>query len=314
MNSLISFFFFIPKFFNFLYFFRSKNTKNIRPYFGIYLKNSGGPYIRTKRLISYFGNYFINPNIIYAQSFWSEIELKNAISYSKKNDVPIIFNQNGLYYKGWFKGDYKKKNKLISLIQKDSKFIFFQSIFCKESSIAFTKFKPSKYKILYNSIPNLLYKSKKNNNPKVLNIIISGYFNEMNFYIVEPAINVIYKMAKRLEKSPRLIIYGLKKKQLNSKLKKKIQYLEYKNKVMIMDNYNIKNISLILKNIHLALHLKYKDPCPNSVLERMHYGIPHIISHSGGTPELTGNSSINIKVRDTWQFLVKVDEKNYIIQ
>ncbi len=82
-----------------------------------------------------------------------------------------------------------------------------------------------------------------------------------------------------------------------------------KNKIEIKDNYNIKNLSNILKDIHLALHLKYKDPCPNAVLERMHFGIPHIISNSGGTPELTGKSSINIKVKDTWQTLVKVDER-----
>ena len=112
-------------------------------------------------MINHFGNYFINPNIIYDQSFWTEIELKDAISYSKKIDVPIIFNQNGLYYKGWFKGNYKRKNKIISLIHKNSKFIFFQSNFCKESSILFTKFKPKKYKILYNSIPHLLDKTKK---------------------------------------------------------------------------------------------------------------------------------------------------------
>ena len=42
----------------------------------------------------------------------------------------------------------------------------------------------------------------------------------------------------------------------------------------------------------------------------MPYGIPHIILHSGGTPELSGNSSINIKVKDTWKTLIKVDKNN----
>ena len=309
LTNLKDYFNFVPKFFYFLNFFYSNKNKNIRPYFGIHFRNFGGPNIRTKRLIKHFGNFLVNPNIIYAQSFWSEVELKDAIKYSIKYKVPIIFNQNGLYYKGWFKGDYKSKNNTISLIQKKSRFIFFQSNFCKKSSIFFTKYKPKKSKILYNSIPKPINKNKNVDTPKVFNILMSGYFKKENLYIVKPAINVIYKLTKSAKYSHRLIIYGLKISELNSNLKKKVLFLMDRNKIEIKDNYNIKNLSNILKDIHLALHLKYKDPCPNAVLERMHFGIPHIISHSGGTPELTGNSSINIRVKDSWQTLVKVDEK-----
>ena len=118
----------------------------------------------------------------------------------------------------------------------------------------------------------------------------------------------MYKLVKKLKNSPKLFIYGIKKEKLKNNLKKKIQYLIYKEKLMIYENYNIKDISHVLKDIHLGLHLKYKDPCPNAVLERMHHGIPHVISQSGGTPELTGSSSINIKVKDTWRTQIKVDE------
>lgn len=309
LTNLKNYLKFVPKFFDFLNVFYSKKNKSIRPYFGVYFRNFGGPNIRTKRLIKHFGNFLINPNIIYAQSFWSEIELRDAIKYSVNNQIPIIFNQNGLYYKGWFKGNYKAKNDMISLVQKKSKFIFFQSNFCKKSSIFFTKYKPKKSKILYNSIPKKISKNRNVNTPKVFNILISGYFKNENLYIVKPAINVIYKLAKSTKFNHKLIIYGLKISELDTNLKKKVLFLMDKNKIEIKDNYNIKNLSNILKDIHLALHLKYKDPCPNAVLERMHFGIPHIISNSGGTPELTGKSSINIKVKDTWQTLVKVDER-----
>jgi glycosyltransferase involved in cell wall biosynthesis len=302
-------FYFIPKFFYFCKVFWP-TKKKIRPYFGFYIKNSGGPNIRTRRMINFFGNFFVNPNLIYAQSFWSTTELKDAIKYSKKNKIPIIFNQNGVYYKGWHKDNYRKKNMVVSHVQKVSKFIFYQSNFCKKSSFIFNKYKPKNYKILHNAIPfkkNL--KNNDKNKPRLFNILISGYFNKQNLYILKPAINVIYKMYKKMKKSPRLVIVGLKKNQLKKFYKKKINFLIDKNKIEIIKNYKIKKISYVLKNIHLALHLKYKDPCPNSVLERMHYGIPHVISQSGGTPELTGNSSINIKVEDTWKSLIQVDER-----
>lgn len=309
LNNLRSYFYFIPKFFFFLNFFNFNQKMKVRPYFGIYIKNSGGPNIRTKRLIKSFGNYLFNPNIIYAQSFWTFSEIKDAIKYSEKYNIPIIFNQNGVYYKGWYNGNIDEKNRLIALIQKKSKFIFFQSNFCKESSIYFTKFKPRQYKILYNSVPLPVYFKKKVKTKNVFNVLIAGYFNKKNIYILEPAINTFYTLTKKNILLPRLIIYGLKIKILKKNLKKKIQYLIHNNRISIHSNYNIKNLKDILKDIHVALHLKYKDPCPNAVLERMHYGVPHIISDTGGTPELTGNSSINIKVKDSWERLIKVDEK-----
>ena len=84
LENIRNYFYFLPKYFNFLDIFNISKKKNVRPYFGVYFKNSGGPNIRTKRLISNFGNYLINPNIIYAQSFWTEQELNDAIKYSKK--------------------------------------------------------------------------------------------------------------------------------------------------------------------------------------------------------------------------------------
>ena len=35
--------------------------------------------------------------------------------------------------------------------------------------------------------------------------------------------------------------------------------------------------------------LKYKDPCPNSVIEAMSCGLPILYSNSGGLPELVNN-------------------------
>ncbi len=132
LTNLKNYLKFVPKFFDFLNVFYSKKNKSIRPYFGVYFRNFGGPNIRTKRLIKHFGNFLINPNIIYAQSFWSEIELRDAIKYSVNNQIPIIFNQNGLYYKGWFKGNYKAKNDMISLVQKNQNLFFFNQIFAKK--------------------------------------------------------------------------------------------------------------------------------------------------------------------------------------
>ena len=47
--------------------------------------------------------------------------------------------------------------------------------------------------------------------------------------------------------------------------------------------------------------LKYKDPCPNTVVEALSCGLPILYSESGGIPELVNNScGVGLKVKDTW--------------
>ena len=74
--------------------------------------------------------------------------------------------------------------------------------------------------------------------------------------------------------------------------------------------YQTKNFQSILEDIDIALHLKYKDPCPNAVIEKIKLGIPHIYSNSGGTPELVRNSGLPLTVKDCWdrQVPVNVDD------
>ena len=50
----------------------------------------------------------------------------------------------------------------------------------------------------------------------------------------------------------------------------------------------------------ILLHLKYKDPCPNVVIEAMACGLPTIGSNSGGLPELVGDCGILLPVVSSW--------------
>ena len=47
--------------------------------------------------------------------------------------------------------------------------------------------------------------------------------------------------------------------------------------------------------------LKYKDPCPNTVIEALSCGLPILYSASGGVPEIVGNGcGVALKVLDNW--------------
>lgn len=310
INMFLKYFFFIPKFFPY---FRYENQ--LRPYFGIPKRNYGGPSLRTIQMIKFFGNFYFSPNIIYAQSWWTDKELLDCIEYSKKHLIPIVFNQNGWFYPGWYTGDWKKRNKIIVKVQKISKKVIYQSNFCIKESVYLNKYKKKNYKILYN--PPLIKKLKKNKNyKKNFNILLTGVFGKESKHILLPALKAInYIHDKKISSNLKLNICGVFKKDAKNsnwyiQFKKISEKLKSKNLLSISGKYKHEELNKLLEITNLALHLKYKDPCPNAVIEKLIYGIPHVYSNSGGTGELIGNAGIGIKVKNSWN---KMEETNYKI-
>ncbi len=313
-KSILSYFFFIPKFFPYI-----KNKKKIRPYFGLPKRNYGGPNIRTKKMIESFGNYLFSPNIIYAQSWWEEKELKDALQFSKKHNIPIVFNQNGWFYKAWYKKNWRKRNQTLIKIHKASKKVIYQSKFCKSASYKLTNYINKNNSIIYN--PSLIRTNKQtkkilNKNNK-FNIIVTGVFGEESRHILLPILKSIDYLDKKNLSSLifKVNIYGvikenMKKSNWFSEYKKLYDKLSNKGLAFYNGSYDHKNLHNILKNVNLAIHIKYKDPCPNAVIEKLQYGIPHVYSKSGGTPELIGNSGLSISVKDVWDKMVEVNYKS----
>jgi len=308
-KSILRYFFFIPKFFPY---FRFENQ--MRPYFGIPKRNYGGSNLRTIKMIKYFGNYYFSPNILYAQSWWTEKEINDCIRYSKKNNIPIVFNQDGWFYPAWYKSDWKKRNKIIIKAQKLSKKVIYQSHFCKKTSLTLNNYRSRKSKILYN-FP-LINKKKRKINKKIFNILLTGVFGKESEHILIPALKAIEFIEERKLSNfnYKLQIYGVIKDDMKNsnwfyKYNNIYKKLNNKGLVFFKGKYNHKNLDKILLNTNLAIHLKYKDPCPNAVLEKLNYGIPHIFSISGGTTELVGNAGYGLKVKDQWNKMLEVNYK-----
>lgn len=327
MINFIFKFFFVLKviiFFIFARFLYDKyNKSEIKPFFSFDKNLLGGPVVRTRRLKQEFGNYVYNFNVIYAQSYWSSLELELLYKLKKKINIPIIFNQNGWYYDGWYTGNSEKKNKLLIKIQKISDLVIYQSNFCKNASKQLNNFIAKNNIVLHNGVPQYYLSNKKKLN-KNINIFVIGYFNEStNFrkkndnisHIFNPAVEALYEIAiKKNKKNIFLNFIGINNNYFkftkNKIIKNKFNELYKYGFIKFNKTYKTKGEYLeILKKIDISLHLKYKDPCPNAVLERLSFGIPHIYSNSGGTPELINDGGIGINVDDVWDTQLSVNTK-----
>ena len=97
----------------FLNFFFKKNKNNLKVFYGgAYSGDKGGTLVKIKRLNQFFEEKKFGFNILYLLS--NSIYHHHYFLKLFKNRVPIIHNQNGVFYKAWYNGNWRKQNFLLT--------------------------------------------------------------------------------------------------------------------------------------------------------------------------------------------------------
>jgi glycosyltransferase involved in cell wall biosynthesis len=297
-------------------FFPGVKRNKISPYFGIIDRHINGPGIRTKRLATHFGNHFISPNIIYAQSGW-RLDHLNSIINRRPRSTPIVFNQNGWFFPAWFDGDSIKNNHLLAGAHKNSDLVIFQSKFSVRAMEDLTGIRANNPIILYNSvppIPSITSGYNFNQGSRRPSFWLGGVFHNKSKIVIEPALRAIEILNSKIDnqESPFLILGGYFTDSAKSScwypdLMSLVQRQVLAKRCIFINGYDNKHLQSIYANVSIALHLTEFDACPNAVLERMQLGIGHVYVNSGGTPELVGDAGISLNSRSTWDSFKSVD-------
>lgn len=279
-------------------------------FFGMPSSNSGGFNTRTKRMIDYFGNSYF-PDIVYFGSYWGRLDQRIPIKLKKYFNLKLVMNQNGVYYPGWFSGDWRQKNKDLVYFNSSADEVVYQSEFCKNSLSLLSQSDLAPGVIMHNTAPKL----KADNFSSELNlrryILVNSVFNDDANHILEPIITAFEKLGRNSSYDLKLRLAGhftngAKRSDWYYKLSQRIQNLVDAKVCEYFGPYKADDFTNIFSDVVCALHTKYKDPCPNAVSERMQFGIPHVYSNSGGTPELIGDAGIKLEVADRWDTQVPV--------
>ena len=143
----------------FNYFFVSSNFNSVTPkvhYGGSRKGELGGPLVKTKKLNQYFPEYSWKFNIVYLLS--NSIYL-NPVSCKliKKKGLPVVLNQNGVFYPAWFDGNWEKENNKMSQIYCLADYILWQSKFCKKACEKFLGKRIGIGELLYNSVDTSIF-------------------------------------------------------------------------------------------------------------------------------------------------------------
>ncbi len=285
--------------------FRFSRTNKDKDYFKIYYGgavsgNYGGPRVKIKRMKMFFPQYFGNFNLIYLLSNSLYVTPK-FINYFKKKNIPIVLNQNGVFFPGWYLNDWKSMNSLMSFYYHRADYVFYQSKFCKKSANHFLGKRKGNGEILYNAVDTNFFKprdSRKKN--KTFTFLITGKITfDLSYRVEYSILGLNYALNKGL--NAKLIIAG---KCDNKTVKKNLliaKELDLLNNIKFVGPYKQEQAVNIYQMADAYIMMKYLDPCPNSVIEALSCGLPVLYSSSGGTPELVDSKSgVGLKVKESW--------------
>jgi len=275
----------------------SRRNSSIKVFYGgARTGNLGGPLVKVYRLNQLFPENKFNFNLAYCLSNTPYLT-QNSLKKIKAHKIPIILNQNGVFYKGWYPKGWKEKNLQMSGAYHIADYVFWQSEFSRSTANSFLGERKEPGEILFNAVDLNLFKPKSNNMQlsSTVNFLIVGKFNSNHLYAIEPAI-IALKNNLSLGYNFRLTIAGYIELTLKKKILEVVEKLGIMSFVSLIGQYSQIDAPEIYRSAHILVHLKYLDPCPNVVIEGMASGLPVIYSESGGTAELVnGIAGIPIK-------------------
>ena len=265
-------------------------SKSISVYYGgSFTGDIGGPLVKRKRLNKYFPENKFSFNIVYLLSNANYLN-KYSIDYLKIKKKPIILNQNGVYYSAWYKGDWKKKNLIMSYSYNLADYVFWQSAFCRKMADQYLGKREGPGEILFNAVDtkkDFFPIKKKYQN--LFTFLITGKFDINMFYRLESSLKGL-AIANKEGIQCKLKIAGWMHHEIKANLIYLVERLNLNQLVDITGPFNQLNARKIYQSADAYLITKCLDPCPNVVIEAMSCGLPILYSNSGGIPELVTNN------------------------
>lgn len=266
-------------------------------YGGVRSGNVGGPLVKVKRLQAYFPQHVWNYNLAYLLSNAPYLP-SVAMDWLRSRKVPIVVNQNGVFYPGWYRGEWKRQNEIMALAYHRADYVFWQSAFCRRSADHFLGKRTGKGEVLFNAVDIKHFAPAKISSVRPFTFLLTGKIDRSLEYRLESTIEAL-ALARKAGLDAKLTIAGwVEDADFVHSLIERYRLAGY---VLIQGPYTQEQAPTIYQNSDAYVMTKYLDPCPNTVIEAMACGLPVLYSNSGGVSELVGETAgIGLSVPEEW--------------
>ncbi len=261
----------------------------------------GGPLVKVKRLRALFPERFWGYNVVYVLSNAPYLP-GFALALLKLRGVPMVHNQNGLFYPGWYTGDWRMQNRRMARTYHQADHVFYQSEFCKRSADQFLGERSGPGEILYNAVDTSVFHPPAKPlewEEGTCRFLLTGKIDDHLFYRIESSIRgLAHARAKGM--AVILEIAGWVAPGAEAHTKALAQELGVGEYVVLTGPYTQEQAPSVYQGAHAYIMTKHNDPCPNTVLEALSTGLPVLYSDSGGVAELVGDGGIGLECQHSW--------------
>lgn len=280
--------------------------------------NIGGPLVKVKRLREYFPEVKYGYNLVYTLSNTPYLPAW-ALAILKRRRIPIVQNQNGVFYPGWFAGDWAAQNRRMGLAYHAADWVFYQSKFCQRAADRFLGERVGPGEVLYNAIdtqhfsPASVPRATMNDEARrSFEFLLTGKIGRHLYYRLDSTLAGL-KVARDAGLDACLRVAGWVDAQAQRDAEHQASALGLAKYVRFSGPYTQEQAPEIYRMADAYVMTKHNDPCPNTVLEALACGLPVLYSNTGGVPELVGDDAgiaLECDAHDPWGLPVAPDAKD----
>jgi glycosyltransferase involved in cell wall biosynthesis len=259
-------------------------------YGGARVGDVGGPLVKVKRLSEHFPDHPLGFNLVYLLSNAPYLPAP-ALRLLKARGIPIVTNQNGVFYPGWYAGDWQTPNRIMGEAFHAADWVFYQSEFCRRAAGKFLGVRSGPGEVLYNAVDTGRFRPLPRRGAREPFIfLITGKIGDHLSYRLESTIAGL-AAARTQGLDARLRIAGTVDPGARRTADALAERLGVINCLSFTGRYRQEDAPSIYGAADAYVMTKYNDPCPNTVLEALACGLPVLYSDSGGVPELVGSDA-----------------------
>lgn len=263
----------------------------------------GGTLVKVTRLRRYFPEARWGYNLVYVLSNAPYLP-DYALALLKARRVPIVHNQNGVFYGAWYAGDWRAQNRRMARSYHAADWVFYQSEFCRRAAERFLGARGGPAEILYNAVDTAVFTpalAHAELSRDRFRFLITGKIDRHLYYRLESAIAGL-RLARDSGLDACVIVAGWVDAEARLRAEDMAKTLGLGGMVTFTGAYTQQQAPQIYRNADAYVMTKHKDPCPNTVLEALAAGLPVLYSDSGGVPELVGpEAGVGLPCPEDWE-------------
>lgn len=251
--------------------------------------SGGGPLVKVARLQEHFPQDRRGYNLVYLLSNTPYLT-RTTLGRLKRRKVPMVLNQNGVFYQAWFDGDWRAMNAEMAAAYHMADHVFWQSEFCRRCADRFLGEREGPGEVLNNAVDTGRFVPLDDRPERPVTFLVAGKIEHHLYRRIGDALEGLARL-RADGADARLIVAGSLDEASRQQSADDVTRLGLADAVTFTGPYDQDQAPGVFRSADIYVMTKPNDPCPNTVLEALACGLPVIYSATGGVPELVGDEA-----------------------